>query len=65
VSGRDTLPQTPMFPPGGGMGVQRGLRSAPSLGAERFGAWRRSGFRSIKLSATTKLDTKHKTSFKY
>ena len=27
--------------------------------AELFGAWRRSGFQSIKLSASPELDTKH------
>jgi hypothetical protein len=31
----------------------------------RFGVWRRSGFRSTKLSTSNELDTKHKTSFKY
>jgi hypothetical protein len=32
---------------------------------QRFGAWRRSGFRSTKLSASTELDTKNKASFKH
>jgi len=32
---------------------------------QRFGAWRRSGFRSTKLSASTELDTKDKASFKH
>jgi hypothetical protein len=41
-------------------------RSAPSRnGGQRFGAWRRSGFRSTKLSASTELDTKHKASFNH
>ena len=31
----------------------------------RLGAWRRSGFRSTKLSFSTKLDTKHKASIKH
>ena len=32
---------------------------------QRFGAWRRSGFRSTKLSVSTKFDTKYKTSFNH
>jgi hypothetical protein len=35
------------------------------MAPHRFGAWRRSGFRSTKLSASTKLDTKHKASFNH
>lgn len=33
--------------------------------ALRFGAWRRSGFRSTKLSGSTKLDMNHKASVKH
>ncbi|MBA3705161.1 MAG: hypothetical protein H0W84_04495 [Bacteroidetes bacterium] len=35
------------------------------FGCQRFGAWRRSGFRSTKMSASTELDTKQKASFKH
>jgi hypothetical protein len=32
---------------------------------QRFGTWRRWGFRTTKLSVSTELDSKHKTSFKH
>jgi len=53
VSGRDTLPQTPMFPPGGGMDVQRDFVPHPH--------WVRNvcGFMSVaeKQTLTLKFNT--------